>query len=540
MKPVRTATAAVAAVSLAAVAAAYAGFPSALWITRLQAVPAALRACVSPSGWLDFVPLLTVLAVTLLLGRFYCRAVCPLGIAQSVVSWLVNLLFRRAAPPRRVCTRLPCSRSRLAVNLVFVALFIILPFWVFDPYAIFGRMLTMLLPVGVFGIIIILSAAFGNGRLWCNWICPVGTLFSFLARFSLIRDKVGHGCANCRKCFAKRDAEAPAEKNGESSGASSTRREAIKGMAVLAVTEKLTDGGHAPVSVPGSPERQIEVMPLGARSRAEFELKCTACQLCVVHCPQQILKPTPDLSGYGRPRLDFRDRYCRLVCTRCGEVCPTGAIMKVAPGMREHVHMGRAVYRKDLCVRTTVKDKCTACVRRCPVDAVSIVDGFPAVDEIACVGCGACEHVCPARPSPAIYVEGLENPRIVFPTDEKTLVGEMRLLVEKGSFAVVVARDGRITARERGSGIAPLMKLLDAGKLEDAVVFDKVKAVYASVMSEGARELLAANGVPASGIAMTPFIRNRADTGPCPMDTAVKDISDPVKMVQELRKVIKK
>jgi NAD-dependent dihydropyrimidine dehydrogenase PreA subunit len=34
---------------------------------------------------------------------------------------------------------------------------------------------------------------------------------------------------------------------------------------------------------------------------------------------------------------------------------------------------------------------------------------IPAVDEEYCIGCGACENLCPARPFPAIYVEGHEQ-----------------------------------------------------------------------------------------------------------------------------------
>ena len=31
---------------------------------------------------------------------------------------------------------------------------------------------------------------------------------------------------------------------------------------------------------------------------------------------------------------------------------------------------------------------------------------IPAVDTERCIGCGACENLCPARPFSAIYVEG--------------------------------------------------------------------------------------------------------------------------------------
>jgi ferredoxin len=32
---------------------------------------------------------------------------------------------------------------------------------------------------------------------------------------------------------------------------------------------------------------------------------------------------------------------------------------------------------------------------------------IPMIDTNRCIGCGACEHLCPARPHSAIYVEGV-------------------------------------------------------------------------------------------------------------------------------------
>jgi ferredoxin len=537
-------TAVFAAAVFAAVLAAFAGVPYAGWIARVQAVPAALAAFVSPSGWTDAAAFAFVLAVTLLFGRFYCKALCPLGIAQSFVNWL----YRRDAAPRRVCTRLPRTRGQKIVNAVFLVLFFALPFWVLDPYAIFGRMVTLFLPVGALGFLILLAAAFGDGRIWCNWVCPVGTALAVLSRFSVFRDKVGAGCGNCRRCFKTLPSPAVPERE-----AGTTRRGVLKGVAAAAVAEKLTDGGYAPVSLPGLPARKAQVMPPGAFKRREFETKCVACGLCVANCPEHALVMSTGLSDFGRPRLDFRRGYCRMSCTGCGEVCPTGAIRRLQEQMRGHVHMGHAIWKKDRCVRATVKDQCTACIRKCPVRAIHLVAGFPVVDKAVCIGCGACEHVCPARPLPAIFVKGFDEQRFVLPMDETELVAEMRRLVE-GPYAVVLARDGVITARERGRGIAPVMKLLDEGRLEGVTLFDKVmgraaaaaavvgkvRSVHALVMSEGAKKLLETNGVKAQGVKTVAAIRNRENTGICPMDSAVRDISDPVKMVEALRKVMKK
>ena len=39
----------------------------------------------------------------------------------------------------------------------------------------------------------------------------------------------------------------------------------------------------------------------------------------------------------------------------------------------------------------------------------------PVVDELKCIGCGACEHLCPSRPLPALTVKAYEQHREVRP-----------------------------------------------------------------------------------------------------------------------------
>lgn len=552
----------VAAVFAGAVVAAFFGVPFTSAATWIQAGPAAVAALAAPKHWSDAVPFAAIILITVLFGRFFCESMCPLGILQSFINWL----FHPKTHVRRVCTRLPETRAQKIVRWTVATAFVLLAVLGFgalagliEPYAILGKMLTMTLPFAAIGAIIIILSAFGKGRIWCNRLCPIGTFLNLVAKIAIFKNKVGAGCSNCKACFAVSKCPNAKASNEEEGGV--TRREALHGVAVLAATEKLTDGGFAPVSLPGVPARPASIMPPGAGKRSDFERKCIACQLCVANCPSQTLKPSTSLKNFGQPELDFRYGYCRIACTKCGEICPTGALEKLQDEMRVHVHMGHAIWKKDLCVRNVNGDACTACIRKCPVQAIHLIAANKekstpdaiVIDKAKCIGCGACEHVCPARPMPAIFIKGFNEQRVVRPISEADLIDEMRVQLEKGA-SVVAARDGVIIAREEGRGIAPIMALLDARKLRRAIVFDKVigkaaaavcvaggaRKVVALVMSNDAAELLNANGIEFMADKTVDSILNRTQKGRCPMENAVSEINEPNKIVERLRKAMKK
>lgn len=525
----------------------------------MQAVPAALSFAdaVGDGGFsvLKCTAFVVLVVLTLLFGRFYCKTMCPLGVVQS----FVDFLFRRKKSVRRVCTRLPESPARRIVRwsvLAVAASLCLAGFWsiawLLDPYAIYARMLALTFPFALIGAAVLLLAACGKARWWCNWICPAGTLFDLVSRLAVFKDKVGPGCGNCRACFASGAGESENAKPcaGE---ALATRRESLKGFAVLAAAEKIYDGGFADVTPPGSPKRPLSVLPPGSGKRTDFMRKCVSCHLCVANCPEKILRPSMSLKSFGQPEMDFRNGYCLVSCTRCTDVCPSGALMPLQSEMRPNVRMGLAVCDHASCVRSVNGDKCNACERKCPVKAIAIVGGYPVVDELRCIGCGACEHVCPARPMPAIYVKGYDMQRMVLPMSEADLLLEMKKLVAAGR-SIAVARDGVICGTSDERGIAPAMAMLDAGKLKDAFVVDKivgraaaaifavggVKKVYATVMSRGAMEFLKAKGIDAAADETVENIVNRAKTGTCPMESAVEKMQDAEKMVETLRKALKK
>ena len=516
------------------------------------------------------------LAVTLLLGRFFCRSMCPLGMLQS----LVNVIFHPRSHVRRVCTRLPETKAQRIVRWSVLGACAALAaagcmgaVTMALPISIFGKALTLWTPGVVVASLVLLLALFGQGRIWCNWVCPYGTLFSLVAKFTLRKDKVEKRCRHCGKCFKNGEAESsPLQENGISPSDSSgedaasplgasgedaaspltaTRRETLKGVAVLAVADKLTDGGLAEVSLPGVPERGLDVLPPGAVDRRKFSLKCVGCQLCVANCPGHCLQPSVRFATFGQPVLDFRKGYCLSNCVKCSEVCPERALEFLQREQRPFVHVGGAVWQKDRCVRTTNGDACTACVRKCPVQAIHLVKGFPVVDRDRCIGCGACEHVCPARPLPAIYVKGYDMQRIVTPISEADLVKEMYARLDAGA-AVVAARNGVIVAVEEGRGIGPLLKLLDGMKLDGALVVDKVigraaaaicvqggaRKVCTRLAGKGAAELLEKRGIVFEAEQTVERILNRDKTGSCPMEKTVDGMDDPAKMVEALRKKV--
>ena len=115
--------------------------------------------------------------------------------------------------------------------------------------------------------------------------------------------------------------------------------------------------------------------------------------------------------------MSYERGYCRPECTRCSKVCPTGAIKPIRHEQKASLQIGHAVWIKKNCLPLTDGVDCGNCARHCPTGAIEMVPSdpndetsayIPAINEARCIGCGACEHLCPARPLSAIIVEGHE------------------------------------------------------------------------------------------------------------------------------------
>ena len=305
-------------------------------------------------------------------------------------------------------------------------------------------------------LVVLIVLAWRGGRTYCNTVCPVGTFLSFFARFSWLKINFDEEkCRNCSLCsknckaacidfkthtvdysrcvvcgncidsckfgalkydnariHAKADAPVDASKR------SFLVASALVSTAALAQKkEKIMDGGLAEIEDKVAPERQTPLTPPGSLSFDHFAQHCTGCQLCVSECPNQVLRPSSDLMHLMLPVMSYEHGYCRPECTRCSEVCPAGAIKLIDKEEKTSVQIGHAVFIKKNCVAITDKVECGNCARHCPSGAIEMVmldendeesPMVPAINESACIGCGACEYVCPSRPFSAIYVEGHE------------------------------------------------------------------------------------------------------------------------------------
>ena len=186
------------------------------------------------------------------------------------------------------------------------------------------------------------------------------------------------------------------------------------GSAVLKGEEMKVDGGLAAVEDKQIPHRDTKIVPAGSVSIRHLEQHCTGCQLCVSVCPNDVLRPSTSLMSLMQPQMSYERGFCRPECTRCSEVCPAGAILKVSPEEKTAIQIGHAVVDLELCLVNAHQVDCGNCARHCPTGAINMVlqeDGYsrgPAVNTEKCIGCGACEYVCPSRPVSAIHVEGHE------------------------------------------------------------------------------------------------------------------------------------
>lgn len=449
---------------------------------------------------------IVVTILTLLIGRVYCSALCPLGILQDLIS---RIRFKR---PRykflkpKLWTILRYSTLTLVVLMALAGSLFLL--YMLDPYSFAGRIFSDLVRPLYYGANNLLVKVLGYfnsyalhhvefkgmplkglaitggltlalavvawrwGRIFCNSLCPVGAVLSILSRYSIFKLVIDdNACTACNRCsrdckascidVKNRDIDfsrcvacyncigscqeggigykfayskskvAPVEtvnpsRRGFIAGFSgmiigiTAIGQSVKALAQgkgsghgqgrgrgRAANDKLHTAGSRPN------RRSAPVTPPGSYSHREYLNACTACHLCVTVCPTHVIQPSINEFGFFgilQPHMDFHSGFCNFECTKCGEVCPTGAIMPLDLETKKRAQIGKVEFHMANCIVRVDRTECGACSEHCPTKAVDMIPWqgllLPQVNPDICIGCGACEYACPTEPYKAIYVNG--------------------------------------------------------------------------------------------------------------------------------------
>lgn len=304
-------------------------------------------------------------------------------------------------------------------------------------------------------------------RFWCRVLCPLGAFLGLMSRFSLFGMEKDHSkCTDCNLCLVHcQGADSPQGGvkhrqdechmcfNCEQACPedvikfrflpglrSTTKKPDLERRTVLAT------GAAAAAVVPATrianwPDQGYSekvIRPPGSVEEREFLERCIRCAECMKVCPNNALHPAyfeAGLEGLWTPILIPRIGYCEHSCVLCGQVCPTGAIQKIDEKAKlglgqKPVSIGTAMFDRGRCLPWAMATPCTVCEEFCPTSPKAIwveeVDvpkraasyeaaghhapletvrvQRPHVDPSLCIGCGACEKVCPIVDRPAVYV----------------------------------------------------------------------------------------------------------------------------------------
>ncbi len=452
-------------------------------------------------------PALIMVILTLVLGRFFCGWICPMG---TLLDYSHH--FFRPAGSSSV-NRFRNINYFLLIFILTSAFFGLPVVGYFDPFSILVRGLTLAVYPGLnaaatalftatyqhapqfvntiseplygflkqtilpfnqhvftlvylsFGMLlaVFLMELLGR-RFFCRFICPLGAFFGLIARFSFFR---GHGgsdtCGKCRICQSVCRMEAVREDR------SIAMHECILCLdcvpkcprRIISFNPKKSRTPPVPVSISrrnfiwagitgtilpmALPVRSLTrvpdpwlIRPPGALPEAEFLARCVRCGECMKVCIGNALHPTfleAGLDGMLTPKLIARIGYCEYQCTLCGQVCPTGAIQRLAPMTKQKQVIGMAHFDKNRCLPYAAGIPCIVCEEHCPTPdkaikfrlAVVLTDQGteltvkqPYIVEQLCIGCGICETKCPIPGVSAVRVTSAgesRNPDHALPDD---------------------------------------------------------------------------------------------------------------------------
>ncbi len=425
-----------------------------------------------------FGAMVLIAAITAFCGRVYCSWCCPLGLLQEVIERLDRRIFRKKVRTFRKGHNV--FRAAFLV-LLLTMLFggIALPLGYIEPYSLFGKISSgifkqllswlnnasvnlpqsaieessawhMALAISGGALLGLIALTIWKGRLFCNTVCPAGTIFAALAarsgrRLVIDQDK----CVKCRKCEKACNAncinitdkqsidftrcfmcmECAAVCPVKAINLVSRRKNNLadadlpdaperRNMLIAAGAAGIAGWAAGKMLQKTSPLKKQAILPPGAGSEEEFLSRCTGCGLCIANCRGNCLQPATTeygWRGFMLPVMKFSGTHpgkCEYECNNCSANCPTGALRKMSLKEKKLCRIGMAKFFSGNCLAYVDGEPCGACAEHCPTGALKMVPGphkmatIPQVTAELCIGCGNCQYACPVTPQ-AIVVQAV-------------------------------------------------------------------------------------------------------------------------------------
>lgn len=316
-----------------------------------------------------------VLVVSFFKNRWFCRYLCPLGLACDTVSKL-------SKRKKGYLKKIPFLARWLYLISLFAALLGIPLFVLIDPMAIFNGFFSIfaepfswLVFISMLGLPLLVFLHLFLPNLWCTKICPLGGLFDDLQVI--------------RKIFDKKP-----ETNKISYSTTSRRIFLAGGIGI-------TTGILFSKVIPHS--KKFKFKPPASLSEPLFSTLCVRCGSCVKACPGNILQHDTSTGwlSWMTPELTFNHGgYCHENCNLCGTVCPSGSISPFSVDAKKQLYLASINIDLNKCLLTR-QTECDRCKAVCGYDAIKILPSEtplimkPEANSELCVGCGACAVICP-------------------------------------------------------------------------------------------------------------------------------------------------
>jgi MauM/NapG family ferredoxin protein len=415
---------------------------------------------------------LVMVLMTLLLGRFFCGWVCPMG---ALIDWSGVVRRKKRSgldPAQRRAIKMP--KFYILALIVIFALIGIQIAWILDPLATVARVISLNAIPGVTmalnsslqfviqkfglygglydfyrslndGILGVNVHYFGNAlitlifflaiclcavfilRLWCRMLCPLGAWYALNAAPSLLERKVGR-CTSCGICAARCRM-----------GAIEKGQDYHKGECILCMDcvydcpEKST--GFSWKRAAQGPGKAV---PKKSITRGQFLWLLSSSVLLWVAKPALAAVRGQGAGGHPviRPPAALPEAKFINTCVRCGncmKVCITNGLQPVVLDSGwEGLWTPQLVPEIGYC-----EYKCTLCGEVCPTGAIPRLSGpdkmkaklgLAEIDHAICLAwdgneeCIVCEEHCPvAEKAIKLREENVNGKKIFRPTVDASL-----------------------------------------------------------------------------------------------------------------------